>query len=160
MKDLEARIRKVEDRHEIENLQAQYSFLIDSSRIDEALDLFTSEFVWEVGFDQMTTITSREKLKKLLKKGEEANVMECHQPVTPYIEINGDEASGIWYLFGMITARSDHGEIAKWVQGKYTNIYQRVSTQWKISRLSFRYNFLTPYEDGWVKTPNDPYLKT
>ena len=79
--------------------------------------------------------------------------MTCHQPVTPYIEVDGDEARGTWYLFGMLTSVTPQGELARWVQGRYDNTYVRVSGKWKISRLSFKYNFLTPFEDGWVKTP-------
>lgn len=151
--NLEARIRKVEDFQDISNLQARYSFLIDTSQIDELVTLFAEEFIWEVGFKKMTKVTTKPDLHELLTKASKGNSFMIHQPITPYIEINGDTAKGIWYLLGMITSITSHGEEAKWTQGQYNNEYIREDGKWKIRRLNFTYNFLTPYEDGWVKTP-------
>lgn len=150
---LEARIRKVEDFQDITNLQAKYSFLIDTSQIGELVTLFAKEFVWEVGFKKMTKVASKADLFDLLTKAAEGNSFMIHQPVTPYIEVNGDEAQGTWYLTGMITSIGPQGEQAKWIQGQYNNEYVREDGIWKIRRLSFRYNFLTPFDEGWVKTP-------
>ena len=152
--ELEARIRKTEDFQEITNLQAQYSFLIDTLQLDTLVDLFADDFIWEAGFDEMSGVTSKRELLQRLKGAGEATTMMCHQPVTPYIEVEGDKAKGTWYVFGMLTSVTPNGEVAKWVQGRLDNEYVRVGGRWKISRHRFTYNFHTPYEDGWVKTPN------
>lgn len=154
--ELESRIRRVEDFQTITNLQAKYSFLVDSLQLEELVDLFDDDFVWEVGFDQMMTVTSKPALLALLQKTDEASAMMVHQPVTPCIEVDGDRATGSWYLFGMVTSKTPEGDVAKWVQGTYDNAYVRVGDQWKFSRLSFRYTFLTPYDQGWVKEPKAP----
>ena len=155
--DLEARIRKTEDYQEITNLQARYSFLIDTSQLEDLVDLFADDFIWEAGSNHMASVTSKPELLELLKKAEEGTTMTVHQPVTPYIEVEGDEAIGVWYLFGMLTSVTPDGEVAKWVQGRYDNEYIRVGEKWKIRRHSFKYNFLTPYEDGWVKSPKSRF---
>lgn len=151
--DLETRIRRIEDFQEIKNLQAKYSFLIDTSQIDDLVELFASEFVWEVGFEKTAKVSTKSDLFDLLKKADKGNSMMIHQPITPYIELDGDNAKGTWYLFGMVTSVTSQGEDAKWVQGKYNNTYIREDGEWKISCLNFRYNFLTPYDEGWAKTP-------
>lgn len=155
---LEARIKKIEDVQEITNLQAKYSYHVDSSKIDELIDLFADTFEWAVGFEEMTSFTSKTKLSRFLKKADELTPMMVHQPVTPLIEVNGDEARGTWYLVGMVTSETSQGPKARLVQGRYDNEYVRVGGRWKLSRLHFKYNFLTPFEDGWVKTPYAAFL--
>ncbi len=156
--ELEARIRKMEDIHAITNLQALYSFHIDNAEIDDLVELFADDFTWQVGFDEMTKITSKPTLARFLSKSSEQTPMMRHQPITPYIEVDGDRATGIWYLTGMMTSITSNGDEARWVQGRYDNEYVRVDEGWKLSRLYFKYNFLTPYEDGWVKTPKAAFL--
>lgn len=154
--ELESRIRRIEDHQAITNLQATYSFLVDSFRFDELVELFEDDLVWEVGFDRMMTVTSKPALLEVLRKTEESTAMMVHMLTTPLIEIDGDRATGSWYLFGMVTSKTPDGEAARWVHGRYDNAYARVGEQWKISRLSYRYTFLTPYDEGWAKTPMAP----
>lgn len=155
---LEARIKRLEDIQEISDLQAKYSYHVDSSEIDDLLDLFADTFEWSVGFDEMTTFTSKPKLSRFLHKADELTPMMVHQPVTPLIEVDKDEALGRWYLVGMVTSKTPEGPKARWVQGRYDNKYVRFDGSWKFSRLYFKYNFLAPFEDGWVKTPYAAFL--
>lgn len=155
---LEARIQKLEDVQEITHLQAKYSYHVDSSQIDELIDLFAETFAWSVGLDEMTTFTSKPKLSRFLQKADELTPMMVHQPTTPSIEVTGDTAKGAWYLIGMVTSDTPQGPEARWTQGRYDNEYVRIDGRWKFSRLHFKYNFLTPFKDGWVKTPYAAFL--
>lgn len=156
---LEERVRKTEAVQEITNIQALYSFHIDTARIDDLIDLFADEFEWSVGFEgYMTTWTSKEELAQYLVKSCKLTPMMRHQPQTPYVEVNGNTAKGAFYLTGMMTSITKNGDEARWVQGRYDNEYVFVDGKWKLSRLSFVYNFLTPYADGWVKTPVAKFL--
>ena len=150
---LEERIRKVEDFQQITNLQAQYSYLVDTQQMEKLVELFAEKFVWEVGVDRMVRISSKPQLLEYLGKAGAGNAMMRHQVLTPYIEVDGDKAKGTWYMFGPGTSIAREGEVANWTQGTYSNEYVREEDVWKISLLSFKYNFRTPYEDGWVKTP-------
>ena len=152
--ELEARIRKIEDYQEISNLQAQYSYLIDSFQMEAVVDLFADDLVWESGFDTKSSVTSKPELLQMFKGAQKGCTMWRHQNSNPYIEVEGDNARGTWYVFGMITAVTPEGEVARWVQGKLDQEFVRVNGKWKFSRKSTEFNFLTPYEDGWVKTRN------
>ena len=152
--ELEARIRRTEDFQEITNLQAQYFFLTDERRTEALVDLFVDDLIWEAGFDRMTTVTSKPEMLRLLKGANAENTMIRHLPTSPYIEVDGDNARGTWYVFGMVTSLTPEGEVAKWVQGRLDNEFKRINGKWKYSRYSFKFNFYTPYEDGWVKTRN------
>jgi len=149
--ELEARIRKLEDIEEIKNLQAKYAYTIDTEQMERIPDLFADNFVAE--YDVLGTYKTGPELVEFLKAAAERLPMMRHQMLTPYIEVNGDKATGTWYLFGPFTAVTTHGEVANWIQGKYENEYMRVGGKWKFSHLRFMFNFQSPYEDGWVKTP-------
>ena len=49
--ELEARLAKVEAIEEIKNLQSKYVHFLDGSRVDEVLDLFVDDLVFEVAED-------------------------------------------------------------------------------------------------------------
>lgn len=150
---LEARIRKVEDVQDITNLQAQYSHYVDSNQMEKLLDLFSEDFAWEVGYQEMVKFTSKPELLKYLKLADGGNVLMRHQVQSPVIKVDGDKAKVTWYMFGPGTSRSADGEVANWTQGIYNNEYVRENGVWKISLLHFRFDFRTTFEDGWVKTP-------
>lgn len=150
---LEARISNVEAHQQILNLQARYSFLIDTNHVEQAVELFTEDFVWEAGTDRKVRISTKSELLEFLARSDAGNVMTRHQVLTPDIEINGDSATGSWYLFGPGTGIADGREVANWTHGRYDNEYRREDGTWKISLLSFTFDFRSPYEDGWVTTP-------
>jgi len=75
-----------------------------------------------------------------------------HHMLAPIIEVEGDDATGTWYLLVNQTDRTPQGEVPVWIQDKYENEYVRVGGEWKFSHLRFKFTFYTPYEDGWVNT--------
>lgn len=153
LKALEARIRKVEAYQDICNLQAQYAYLVDYDQVDRLGEIFAEDFAWEVKVDKAFRITSLSELKEYVGKSRAGKIMTRHQSVTPYIEIDGDRATGKWFMFGPGTSDTPEGQVANWTAGTYENEYVRENGAWKIRLFSFNYNFRTPYEDGWVKTP-------
>ena len=149
-RELEARIRMVEDIEEIKNLQARYAYLIDTVQMEKVADQFADDFVAEY---TTSTFTNKAEMAEFLKATAARNSMWAHQILMPLIEVDGDKATGTWYVFGPFTAIMPQGQVPGWFQGKYENEYVRVEGKWKISHLRYMGNFMTPYEDGWVKTP-------
>ena len=148
--ELEARIRKIEDIEDIKNLEARYIYLVDTKQMEKVPDLFADNFI--VDFAHMGTFKTRSELSEFLKGAAEGSSMMCHQEMTPYIEVDGDKATGTWYLFGVFTHITPQGEVAAWIQGRLDNEYVRVDGKWKVSVRRFRFNLHSPYDDGWVKT--------
>jgi len=146
--ETEARIRKLEAIEEIKNLQARYAYLIDSSQMEKVPDLFADDFV--VQYDFMGTYRTKAELREFLERA--GYPVMCHQMLTPLIEVDGDKATGIWYLFGPFTVTTAQGDVAVWIQGKYENEYVRVDGKWKFSRVMLKFKLISPHEDGWVKT--------
>jgi len=149
--DLEARIKKIEDIEEIRKLQYTYAYLIDTRQFDKVPDLFADDFVAEWGF--AGPFRKKEELREFFTGPIAATLaMSAHQMLAPIIEVQGDKATGTWYLLVCETDVTPQGEVAVWIQGKYENEYVRVGEQWRFSHLKFNMLFATPYEDSWVKT--------
>ena len=160
---LEARIRMVEDIEEIKNLMAAYTVYLDSlQRMDELLALFTEDAKFSVsssgdaGAEKalMGTFEGKEALRALFAQGASTAhyVYMAHHVTNPLIAVDGEKATGKWYLLSPFTALTPQGPRAVWEQGTYDNDYVKVDGKWKIKFMRFQFNFSTPYEDGWVKT--------
>lgn len=152
--DALARIQTMEDIQAIISLQSQYSYLIDTKQMEALVNLFADEFVWEGGFERMSSVTTKADLLTRLQSSGEQNFMMRHQNTNPLIEVDGDSARGTWYVFGMTTTATPEGHEAYWVQGTLDQEFVKVDGIWKFSRKSTTFNFFTPYKDGWAKTPN------
>ena len=96
MSDNEARIRRLEDIEEIKQLQARYCYLIDTLQMEKVLDLFADDFTAE--YDPLGTFATKEELLGFLNGAGEGAPMMCHQAMTPLIEVEGDKATGTWWV--------------------------------------------------------------
>jgi hypothetical protein len=168
--ELEARITKLEDIHEIQNLQAKYGYYLQrgsSANWDEMVDLFTDDCTCEIMDSGVHT--GKAGVVNLYKEAK----LRLHAPglmgivmqIQPYIEIYGDTAKGVWQGFGFVVhaqaklgaAGSVEEKVASWHHGRYENEYRKVNGEWKIAKSHFRLVFQTPYsaENGWVSHPVD-----
>jgi len=148
--EIEARIRRLEDTQEIQNLQARYAYCVDSGQRDKVPDLFAETFVAE--WIPLGSFNTKPALQDFLMGNAARNIMTRHHVQTPLIEVQGDRATGTWYMFGPATTVTESGPVALWMQGTYENEFVRAGGQWKFSRLKFSFNFLTPFDEGWVKS--------
>jgi hypothetical protein len=76
-----------------------------------------------------------------------------HRVSNPIIEVTGDRATGAWTLFQPCTVNRPDGPEAAWIAGGYSDIYVREDGQWLFEFVAIKMHFVTPYADGWVKTP-------
>ena len=75
----------------------------------------------------------------------------AHMVANPIIDIDGDTATGRWYVDVPCTLRAP--DRAAWLQAKYDEEYVKVGGAWKWKSITARFDFLSPFEEGWVKTP-------
>jgi hypothetical protein len=71
-----------------------------------------------------------------------------HYFVQPVININGNKATGRWYM--LLAACSGDGS-AVWSAGIEDDEYEKVNGEWLMSRMKLTSVFRTPYEMGWAK---------
>jgi hypothetical protein len=68
------------------------------------------------------------------------------------VEVDGETAKARWYAL-MYLCNATPGGGAVLGVGMYENEYVKEDDKWKILRLQFDDIFLSPYEEGWAKTP-------
>jgi len=159
---LETRLKVVEDIEEIQKLMATYEDYLDSlQRLDELVALFTDDAKFVVSFHGeagaegvlLGTHEGKEGIRRLLSQLNPKSLSYCAHLVTnPMITVDGEKANGRWYLLCPFIALTREGPVAVWEQGTYDNEFAKVDGKWRISLMSFEFNFSTPYEDGWAKT--------
>ena len=73
-----------------------------------------------------------------------------HMVLNPVIEVDGDEATGTWYLFQPCTYAE--GNQAVWGSARYDEEYVKVDGRWMFKYLTLTSHFWTPFDKGWVET--------
>ena len=73
-----------------------------------------------------------------------------HYVMNPQIEVDGERATGRWYLLEPCTMR-EGGEQAVWGSAFYDEDYTKTDAGWKIANLTLTPAFWTPFDQGWVK---------
>ena len=78
--------------------------------------------------------------------------LAVHYTCNPLIEINhaGTEARGVWHSHGFCAL----GGTPFLCSGKYDMAYVKEDGDWKILTFKYRQIFMSPYFDGWVKSPS------
>ena len=150
MKTIEERLRVLEDIEEIRKLKARYAAACDDNYDADAIAaLFTEDAIWDGG--SLGRADGRAAIHKFFSRAAEFFPFAIHNVMNPIIEVNGDSATGRWYLVQPLTRRENDRESAMWLTGRYEDEYVRVGDEWKFKRLKFITIFLAPYADGWAK---------
>jgi hypothetical protein len=99
MKDLETRIRVLEDIEAIKKLKAQYFQSIDRKRWDDLAECFCQDGVWE-SFKRKVKVDGLSAIVQFIRNIEDGDhIINTHLGHNPKIEITSDTtATGIWEL--------------------------------------------------------------
>jgi hypothetical protein len=147
--DLRAILNELRDIEAIGRLKSKYCHLVDAGGWDELAELFTEDATCDYGF--FGTYKGRDEIvskffRELVSSATSFNAHMVHNPI---IDVNGDTASGAWYLTAQTTIQPANQAV--WVMGIYRDQFRRVAGQWKLSSLTFEFKYYTRYEDGWAK---------
>jgi len=151
LEDLKAAVNELRDIEAIKTLKSRYCHLVDAGRWDELAELWTEDAVCDYGFfgaykgrDEIVGRFFRELVSA-------ASSFSAHMVHNPLIEIQGDTAKGSWYLTAQTTNQPSNRAV--WVMGIYQDEFERTGGSWRISSLKFGFQYFTPFEEGWAKTP-------
>jgi len=148
--DLEARIKVLEDIEAIRKLKAKYCFFIDAWNTEELMKLFTEDAkILMVSFgDRIGKAAIARFFKEVFPKQQPFTMhMGTHNPL---IEVKGEKATGEWYF--EVPATYGPTNRAIWIAGKYEDEYVKEGGEWKIKTVAIKFKYVTPYDEGWVKT--------
>ena len=140
------RLKTLEDRVRLRELKYEYCYQLDNENIAEWADLFTSDATLDFG--PIGRFEGREAIEDFGNEViDEYFTFMRHFVHNPVLEIDGDEATGVWYLEGpMVT----HDGTAQWSQGTETETYERVDGEWKFASIEGDFSYLVDYDEGWA----------
>ena len=152
LEDLGKRVQVLEDIEDIKKLKHRYCALCDAGYDADALaDLFMENAVWDG--KELGRADGRNEIQEFFQRAPERLPFAIHMVLNPIIEVNGDRATGTWYLFQTCTYAGAEYQ-AVWGSARYDEEYVRVNGQWKFQNLKLTSHFWTPFDQGWVKVPD------
>ena len=153
--DLENRIIVLEDIEAIKKLKYRYCYLADAgiggdeARMDELISNFTEDG-W-VDFSEFGIHKGKKAIEAFYKNVVAQTLSySAHMVSNPVIQVDGKNASGDWYVFVPCTLRMT--DTPAWLQGKYEETYEKINGKWYWKSMTARFDFISPYDEGWVKT--------
>lgn len=144
------RVRRLEDIEAIKQLKARYAaYCDDDYDADGIASLFTKDGIWDGG--QMGCYDGRKAIHDFFSVSDQVVPFAIHHVTNPLIEIDGDRATGRWYLWQPCTFAD--GNQSLWMAGTYNDVYVRHEDDWFFQHVVVTLRMLSPYEDGWARTP-------
>lgn len=160
--DILRRLRRLEDREKICELQATYCFLVDDRRFDELVDHWFAEdarcdFRDVTGAMQPMISTGRAEIRAFFKDvvGRLLDDM-CHTVHNQRIVVDGDTATGDCYF--ELTAIDLPNRESVVGAGRYLDTYRRVDGAWRFAQRDARIFYLTALAGGWSRQRLLPVL--
>ena len=147
---LEARVQRLEDIEALKQLKFRYAaYCDDDYDADGLVPLFTEKAIWDGG--PMGRFEGHEALHAFFSSADQTVPFAIHHVLNPIIEIDGDRATGRWYLWQPCTFAE--GEQALWMAAVYDDVYRREGEVWRFEHVRIELRMLSPYEAGWARTP-------
>lgn len=133
--ELAARITRLEDIEAIKQLKARYCEICDDMHNPDRIGaLFAEDGIWESpDFDKAE---GRAAIRKLFEGFRDMFSFSQHNIMNPIIEVDGDRATGIWYIMGPWDQTEDGRRI--WMTARYDDDYVKVDGQWLYQHLRAR----------------------
>ena len=130
--ELEQRITRMEDIEAIKQLKARYCEICDDlHNPDRIASVFVEDGIWEsADFGQAK---GHDAIRELFKGFRKHFSFSQHNIMNPRIRIDGDTATGTWYIMGPWNQTEDGRNI--WMTARYDDDYVKVDGEWKYSHL-------------------------
>jgi SnoaL-like domain len=121
------------DFEEIQRVKYRYLRALDTKHWDEFSDTLTDDVIGDYGesLGEEHHFTDRASLVAFMRESMPADMITEHRVTHPEIDVDGDEATGTWYLQDkVIVPKYDFMLIGA---GFYHDRYRRTAEGWKIS---------------------------
>jgi len=128
----------MDDLEAIKQVKYRYMRALDTKHWDDFADTLTEDIIGEYGssLGEEHHFGDRASLVDFMRNSMPANVITEHRVTHPEITVNGDEATGIWYLQDkVIVAEFDFMLMGA---GFYEDTYRRTADGWKISKTGYK----------------------
>ncbi len=144
---LEQQIQRLTDIEDIKQLKARYASACDDDyNPDKLAQLFTEDAIWDgsiLGYAE-----GRKGIHEFFAAASSLVPFAVHQVSNPIIEIDGDTATGEWFLWQPMVFQGD----ALWLSATHNDKYIRENGNWLYEHLKLNIRMLTPFDEGPAKT--------
>ncbi|HVV08869.1 nuclear transport factor 2 family protein [Amycolatopsis sp.] len=142
MDRLEARLRRLEDVHEIGQLRARYCQYLDDGRWAELAALFTEGGA----FVGLSTARGREALREFFPGLQRGSLSAWwHFSANETIDVDGDTASGETWLYQPCVVDGE----AHIAAGRYRDLLERHGKRWLFAERRVTFFFWVPTSQAW-----------
>ncbi len=136
--DINARLERLEAIEEIKKLKALYCLHCDRGYEPDALAaLFTEDAVWDGGVEGGRYV-GRKAIRDFFSRASGRYPFAAHLVTNPIIEVNGNEAMGLWRMIMPCTLKDADGEHTTIQVSEYDDAYRRANGRWLIHRLAVK----------------------
>ncbi|MDF2583284.1 MAG: hypothetical protein K0R33_1927 [Mycobacterium sp.] len=119
--------------------QVKYRYLraLDTKHWDDFADTLTEDVIGDYGesLGEEHHFTDRATLVEFMRNAMPAGVITEHRVTHPEIDIDGDQATGIWYLQDKVIAAEFNFMLVG--AGFYHDTYRRTADGWRISKTGY-----------------------
>jgi len=130
--ELEKRLTRMEDIEAIKQLKALYCDICDDlHNPDRIASVFAEDAIWESG--DFGKAQGHAAIRALFADFKKMFSFSQHNLMNPRITVDGDRATGIWYMMGPWTY-AESGE-EKWFALRYDDDYVKINGEWKYQHL-------------------------
>ncbi len=132
MTRIDQRITRLEDIEAIKQLKARYCHICDDAHNpDSVTGVFAEDGIWESA--DFGKAQGHAEIRELFRGFQKTFSFSQHNIMNPVIEVDGNRATGIWYIMGPWTYAETKEE--KWFALRYDDDYVKVNGVWKYQHL-------------------------
>lgn len=148
---LEERIVRLEDIEAIKQLKARYCEASDDiGNGTKVAELFVEDGVWDGG--ESMRAEGKAAIKQAFDAAGHVLKFSQHNVMNPIIEIDGDNATGIWQLLGLIDFTDQ--EQSRLLSVRYEEEYVKLNGVWKYKRLAGQSQFMSTLNAVAIDLPS------
>jgi SnoaL-like domain len=158
VRDLTARVQRLEDTIEIQQLQSKYIHYLFKQRFDRIVEECFAQNLPDVSveFSDSGVYRGLRSVRALYKSFEVTKTIPgffiLHMTVNPVIEIAEDGLSARSHWLSPGAAGSDHS--ASWIWGPFYVDYVKEDGHWRIAHSNLVPVFRNRYETSWAQAPD------
>jgi type II secretory pathway component PulJ len=147
---LRARITRIEDADQIENLISAYGYYLDKREWDQLADLFGDDGTMEISLRGI--YVGKRSIRRALELFGPLHIstgyLHNHIQLQPVIHLSAD-GTRAWSRSRALSELGTYKRIGMWGDGVYVNEYVKRNGVWMIAKDHIYTGFFVPYEKGW-----------
>jgi hypothetical protein len=156
MKELENKVRILDDLEDIKKLQRSYGYYIEHWLYEDLIDCFSDSPETELNI-LVGVYLGKEGIRRYFagekQRSGDPELMHQVMQLSAVVDVSpdGKTAQGRWYGFGCVSVPSPEGVVQNISGGIYNAKYIKENGKWKILKLIWNPAYTFDPREGWVK---------